>query len=85
MGIFTALPPMEGETTAVLCSRSPPAGKITLLHTFCSSSNCADGGMPLFPPHQGTDGNFYGGTNAGGTALERVGVVYKLTLLERTK
>ncbi len=57
-----------------------PAGKITLLHTFCSSSNCADGGIPLFPPHQGTDGNFYGGTNAGGLAFEQVGVVYKLTL-----
>ena len=54
-----------------------PAGKITLLHTFCSSSNCADGGIPLFPPHQGTDGNFYGGTNAGGLAFEQVGVVYK--------
>jgi uncharacterized repeat protein (TIGR03803 family) len=57
-----------------------PAGKITLLHTFCSSSNCADGGIPLFPPHQGTDGNFYGGTNAGGTAVEQGGVLYKLTL-----
>ncbi len=55
-----------------------PAGKFTLLHSFCSSPNCTDGGIPIFPPHQGTDGNFYGGTNSGGTG--GVGVVYKLTL-----
>jgi uncharacterized repeat protein (TIGR03803 family) len=55
-----------------------PAGKFTLLHTFCSSTNCSDGQIPVFPPFQGTDGNFYGTTNGGGSF--GVGVVYKLTL-----
>jgi uncharacterized repeat protein (TIGR03803 family) len=55
-----------------------PGGKFTLLHTFCSSVNCADGQIPGFPPLQGTDGNFYGTTNAGGSF--GVGVLYKLTL-----
>lgn len=69
-----------GENSNGALFKITPAGKITLLHTFCSSPNCADGGIPLFPPHQGTDGNFYGGTNSGGTGSGGVGVVYKLTL-----
>ncbi len=56
-----------------------PGGKFTLLHTFCSSANCADGQVPVFPPHQGTDGNYYGATNGGGTASGGGGVIYKLT------
>ncbi len=55
-------------------------GKFSLLHTFCSRANCADGDIPVFPPHQGTDGNFYGTTNGGGGAALQGGVVYKLTL-----
>jgi uncharacterized repeat protein (TIGR03803 family) len=56
-----------------------PTGNFTLLHTFCSLANCADGGIPVYPPIQGSDGNFYGGTNAGGTAEGQGGVVYELT------
>ena len=78
MGTFTAPPPWGGSDIYGVLFKITPAGKFTLLHTFCSSSNCADGGIPIFPPHQGTDGNFYGGTNSGGTG--GVGVVYKLTL-----
>ena len=49
-------------------------GQYTLLHSFCSASNCADGYTPLFPPILGRDGKFYG------TALGRQGgVVYQMT------
>lgn len=54
-----------------------PSGAFKLLYTFCSLANCADGGIPLFPPMQGSDGNLYGGTNAGGNDG---GEVYELTL-----
>ena len=50
------------------------AGVFTLLHTFCSLANCADGYGPLLPPIQGSDGNFYGTVQS-----YAGGVVYKLT------
>jgi uncharacterized repeat protein (TIGR03803 family) len=56
-----------------------PTGTFKLLYTFCSLANCADGGIPLFPPMQGSDGNLYGATNGGGTAEGESGVVYELT------
>jgi uncharacterized repeat protein (TIGR03803 family) len=56
-----------------------PTGAFKLLYTFCSLANCADGGIPLFPPMQGSDGNLYGATNGGGTAQGESGVVYELT------
>jgi uncharacterized repeat protein (TIGR03803 family) len=54
-----------------------PSGGFKLLYTFCSLANCADGGIPLFPPMQSSDGNLYGGTNAGGNGG---GEVYELSL-----
>jgi uncharacterized repeat protein (TIGR03803 family) len=45
-----------------------PTGKLTILHKFCSQTNCKDGSNPLEGLVQGTDGNFYGTTYAGGTA-----------------
>jgi uncharacterized repeat protein (TIGR03803 family) len=48
-----------------------------LLHTFCSQSNCADGGSPQSPPIQGIDGSFYGVAYSGGA--NNGGVVYQLT------
>jgi uncharacterized repeat protein (TIGR03803 family) len=51
-----------------------PTGQYTLLYSFCSASNCADGYSPRFPPILGNNGNFYG------TALGRAGgVVYQMT------
>ena len=35
------------------------AGKLTVLHNFCTGS-CTDGNNPSYPLVQGTDGNFYG-------------------------
>lgn len=54
-----------------------PTGTFKVLHTFCSLANCADGGIPIFPPMQGSDGNLYGSTNLGG---DGGGEVYELTL-----
>jgi uncharacterized repeat protein (TIGR03803 family) len=43
-----------------------PAGKLTALYSFCSQSDCADGGEPLGGLVQGTDGKFYGTASRGG-------------------
>ena len=55
--------------------KATPNGTVTVLHNW----NCAtDGGFPLAPPIQGSDGSFYGTTYfCGGTELGRV---YKYTL-----
>ena len=54
-----------------------PTGTFKLLHTFCSQSNCGDGGDPQSPPTQGIDGNFYGTAYSGGT--HNGGVIYQIT------
>jgi uncharacterized repeat protein (TIGR03803 family) len=43
-----------------------PSGHLTTLYNFCSQSGCADGAEP-YGLIQGSDGNFYGTTNYGGT------------------
>jgi uncharacterized repeat protein (TIGR03803 family) len=43
-----------------------PSGSYTQLYSFCSQPNCTDGGSPS-EVIQGTDGNFYGTTYAGGS------------------
>jgi uncharacterized repeat protein (TIGR03803 family) len=55
-----------------------PGGAGSLLHSFCSQTNCADGWSPEAPLTQGTDGNLYG-TTAGGGANEE-GVAFQVTL-----
>jgi len=42
------------------------AGKLTVLHSFCSTSGCGDGEYSYAVPVQGADGNFYGTTKTGG-------------------
>lgn len=62
-----------------------PAGTLTTLYTFCTSGNCPDGQGPEAPLVQGTDGNFYGTTSAGGTGTDLCnydtgcGTVFKMT------
>ena len=47
--------------------RITPAGKLTTLYSFCSQADCADGATPYAGLVQGTDGNLYGTTAAGGS------------------
>ncbi len=51
-------------------------GSLTKLHDFCSYQLCRDGTFPG-PLIQASDGNFYGGTQAGGSGNN--GTVFKLT------
>jgi uncharacterized repeat protein (TIGR03803 family) len=57
--------------------RISSGGQFKVLHIFCSLTNCVDGENPHFAPIQGSDGNFYGATYAGG-ALGG-GTLYQLT------
>ncbi|MGD0119173.1 MAG: choice-of-anchor tandem repeat GloVer-containing protein [Candidatus Binatus sp.] len=59
-----------------------PAGTLTILYSFCSvvdpgTGYCVDGEWPYAGLTQGSDGNFYGTTEYGGTI--NGGVVFKIT------
>ncbi len=53
------------------------AGAFSVVHQFCSLTNCADGKWPEYPPVQGADGNLYGTTGDGGQV--GAGLLYDLT------
>ncbi len=55
-----------------------PSGTLTTLYSFCPQSGCTDGANPRAALAQGTDGNFYGTTSAGGANLY-YGTVFKIT------
>jgi len=55
--------------------RITPAGVLTILYSFTNLNG--DGAEPNAPPILASDGNFYGGTIAGGAHGD--GVIYKLT------
>jgi uncharacterized repeat protein (TIGR03803 family) len=57
-------------------------GKLTNLYTLCSAANCTDGGLPFGGLVQGSDGNFYGTTQAGGsnrTCSGTCGTIFQIT------
>jgi uncharacterized repeat protein (TIGR03803 family) len=56
-----------------------PGGALTTVYSFCSRSNCSDGAYPAASVFEGTDGNFYGTTDATGSFGENLGTVFKLT------
>jgi uncharacterized repeat protein (TIGR03803 family) len=58
-----------------------PSGTLTTLYNFCSQSGCTDGEIPTGPLVQGTDGNLYGTTGAGGTGpcSSGCGTIFKIT------
>ena len=55
-----------------------PSGTLTTLHSFCPQSGCADGQYPYAGLVQGTDGNFYGTTQQGGSNSNS-GTVFEIT------
>jgi len=57
-----------------------PGGMLTTLYNFCTQSRCADGQEPGGLV-QGTDGNLYGTTSAGGNAAcgGGCGTIFKIT------
>jgi uncharacterized repeat protein (TIGR03803 family) len=66
--------------------RISPAGHLTTLYDFCSQANCTDGAHPYVALVQGTDGNLYGTTTAGGANINMscngnngCGTVFKIT------
>jgi len=46
--------------------RISPDGSLSTLYSFCSQSDCTDGGFPYAALLQDTDGDFYGATLEGG-------------------
>lgn len=62
--------------------RMTPAGKLTVLHSFCTQANCPDGQMPSSLV-QAIDGNLYGTTYGGGSgcpvnAVPGCGTIYRI-------
>jgi uncharacterized repeat protein (TIGR03803 family) len=60
--------------------RITTSGDFSVLHNFCSESNCSDGENPIGGLALGTDGDFYGTTEHGGTNKNNIpsGTVFKL-------
>jgi len=54
-----------------------PAGALSNVYTFCTVLPCTAGSAPAAPLIQGTDGNFYGTTKAGG---KNFGTVFSLSV-----
>jgi uncharacterized repeat protein (TIGR03803 family) len=57
--------------------RITPSGTLTTLYSFCSQSGCTDGTNTQAALVQGTDGNLYGTTYAGGA--NSLGTIFKIT------
>jgi uncharacterized repeat protein (TIGR03803 family) len=55
-----------------------PSGTLTLLYVFCTANGCTDGDVPG-PLIEASDGNFYGGTQSGGSNNPYAGIIFKLT------
>ena len=53
------------------------SGTYTVLYAFCSQLHCPDGDVPFGAPVQGSDGDFYGMTSAGGANGQ--GTIFKIT------
>jgi uncharacterized repeat protein (TIGR03803 family) len=54
-----------------------PEGYLTRFYSFCALLNCADGAVPTGGLIQGSNGNFYGTTSAGGANFG--GTVFQIT------
>lgn len=59
-----------------------PTGRFKTLHNFCMQTGCPDGEFPVGGLIEGSDGNLYGTTNAGGDSTcpgGGCGTIYKIT------
>lgn len=58
-----------------------PTGAVTVLHSFCSDTDCSDGSGPVAGLVEGVDGNFYGTTTGGGlkTCTYGCGTAFSIT------
>lgn len=78
-GAFYGTAYQSGSTQAMgTVFKITSTGKFTILHTFCSLPNCADGFMPRGPLVLGSDGNFYGTTESNGPNNAN-GTLFKVT------
>ncbi len=66
-GNFYGTTPLGGNSGNGTIFKITPSGTLVWVYSFCSQSNCADGAQPYASLVQGTDGNLYGTTTAGGT------------------
>ncbi len=67
----------EGNGPGTVFKSTAGENDVTLLYSFCSLANCADGDDPLAPLMQAKDGNFYGTTFDGGA--KGYGTVFEIT------
>jgi uncharacterized repeat protein (TIGR03803 family) len=68
---------LYGDSSCGVVFKLTPKGKQTVLHTFCTQNNCADGGNPAAGLVFDSKGNLYGTTGMGGAHV--FGTVFKLT------
>jgi uncharacterized protein (TIGR03437 family) len=71
-----------GSAKAGTVFKIAPSGALTVLYTFCSQAQCADGAVPTAGLIQASDGNFYGTTSGGDNNNSPVltgGTVFKIT------
>jgi uncharacterized repeat protein (TIGR03803 family) len=54
-------------------------GKLTVVHYFCSRTNCADGEVPESPLVTASNGDLYGVTSSGGTGCSYCGTVFAIS------
>jgi len=73
---MSGYPGAYGHRGAIL--KLTPSGEFSILYSFCAQRGCPDGSYP-FTPILGSDGNFYGTTQEGGSHYEG-GTVFKMTL-----
>ena len=62
--------------------RISPTGDFKTLYNFCLQTGCPDGEFPVGGLTEGSDGNFYGTTNAGGNPIcpgGGCGTIYSIT------
>jgi uncharacterized repeat protein (TIGR03803 family) len=71
-----------GDGYAGTVFKMSPEGAVSVLHHFCSEAGCSDGSAPSVDLLLGTDGNFYGTTEWGGTyncGVDSCGTIFKIT------